>query len=79
MTNVIKIDGPGTLPKEMRRSSGIDRHSQAVIKETEEGVLPLQDVVFPVELYSAKRLAEFHRNNEASLQREFRLDCLLEE
>jgi bifunctional DNA-binding transcriptional regulator/antitoxin component of YhaV-PrlF toxin-antitoxin module len=69
MTKVININERGTLtlPKEMRRRLGVDRHAQVVAEETDEGVLLRPGVTFPVELYSAKRLAEFRRHNEKAL------------
>jgi bifunctional DNA-binding transcriptional regulator/antitoxin component of YhaV-PrlF toxin-antitoxin module len=69
MTKVININDRGTLtlPKEMRRRLGVDRQAQVVAEETDEGILLRPGVTFPVELYSAKRLAEFRRHNEESL------------
>ncbi len=69
MTKVIHINNRGTLtlPKEMRLRLGVDRRAQVVAEETDEGVLLRPGVTFPVELYSAKRLAEFRRHNEKSL------------
>jgi len=69
MTKVININDRGTLtlPKEMRRRLGVDGNAQVVAEETDEGILIRPGVTFPVELYSEKRLAEFHRNNEESL------------
>ncbi len=69
MTKVININDRGTLtlPKEMRRRLSVDRNAQVVAEETEEGILLRAGATFPVELYSAKRLAEFRRNNDESL------------
>ena len=74
MTKVININDRGTLtlPKEMRRRLGVDFTTKVVAEETEEGILLRPGVVFPVEMYSEKRLAEFRRNNEDSLS-SFRL------
>jgi hypothetical protein len=51
----------------MRRRLSVDRNAQVVAEETEEGILLRAGATFPVELYSAKRLAEFRRNNDESL------------
>jgi len=69
MTKVININDRGTLtlPKEMRQRLGVDRNTQVVAEETDDGILLRPGVTFPVELYSEKRLAEFRRNNEESL------------
>ena len=69
MTKVISINQRGTLtlPKEMRQRLGLKASGQVVVEETSEGVLLRPGVTVPVELYSAKRLAEFARNNEAAL------------
>jgi AbrB family looped-hinge helix DNA binding protein len=69
MIKVININDRGTmtLPKEMRRRLGVSHNAQVVAEETDEGILLRPAVTFPVELYSEKRLAEFHRNNEESL------------
>lgn len=69
MTKIINVNERGTLtlPKQMRRRLGVERNAQAVAEETDEGILLRPGVTFPVERYSEKRLAEFHRNNEESL------------
>jgi bifunctional DNA-binding transcriptional regulator/antitoxin component of YhaV-PrlF toxin-antitoxin module len=69
MIKVININDRGTLtlPKAMRRRLGVDGSAQVLAEETEGGILLRPGVTFPVELYSEKRLAEFRRNNEASL------------
>jgi AbrB family looped-hinge helix DNA binding protein len=71
MTKVININDRGTLtlPKEMRRRLGVDRNSQVVAEETDEGILIRPGVTFPIEVYSEKRVAEFNRHNEESLAR----------
>ena len=40
-----------------------------VVEETTEGILLRAGVTFPVEIYSAARLAEFARHNEDALAR----------
>ena len=69
MTKVININERGTLtlPKEMRLRLGVRSNAQVVAEETDDGILLRAGATFPVELYSAKRLAEFRRNNEDAL------------
>jgi bifunctional DNA-binding transcriptional regulator/antitoxin component of YhaV-PrlF toxin-antitoxin module len=71
MTKVININNRGTLtlPKEMRRRLGLDQNAQVVAEETDDGILLRASVTFPLEMYSEKRLAEFHRHNEEALAR----------
>jgi AbrB family looped-hinge helix DNA binding protein len=71
MTKVININDRGTLtlPKEMRSRLGVSRGAQVVAEETDDGILLRPGATFPVELYSAERLAEFRRHNEESLAR----------
>ena len=69
MTKVININERGTLtlPKEMRLRLGVSANAQVVAEETDDGILLRAGVTFPVEIYSAKRVAEFRRNNEDAL------------
>lgn len=69
MTKVISINGRGTLtlPKELRERLGIKAAGQVVVEETSDGVLLRPGVTVPVEIYSAERMAEFSRNNDAAL------------
>jgi AbrB family looped-hinge helix DNA binding protein len=71
MTKVININQRGTLtlPKELRQRLGIKTGGQVVVEETTEGILLRAGVTFPVEIYSAARLAEFARHNEDALAR----------
>ena len=69
MTKVININGRGTLtlPKAFRQRLGIQTSGQVVVEETKAGLLLRPGVTIPVEIYSAKRVAEFARNNDAAL------------
>ncbi|HEY3931588.1 MAG TPA: AbrB/MazE/SpoVT family DNA-binding domain-containing protein [Verrucomicrobiae bacterium] len=69
MTKVISINERGTLtlPKELRRSIGVNGSGQVVAEETSEGILIRAGVTFPVEIYTGERVAEFARNNEKAL------------
>lgn len=70
MTKVININERGTLtlPKELRRSLGIENEGQIVAEETSEGILLRPSATFPIEMYSEERVAEFKKNNEEALQ-----------
>lgn len=69
MTKVVSINERGTLtlPKDLRERLGITSSGQVVVEETDDGLLLRLGVTVPVEIYSAKRLAEFERNNESAL------------
>jgi len=69
MTKVITINERGTLtlPKELRQRLGLQTSGQLVAEDTAEGVLLRPGATFPVEIYTAQRLAEFQRNNEDAL------------
>jgi bifunctional DNA-binding transcriptional regulator/antitoxin component of YhaV-PrlF toxin-antitoxin module len=69
MTKVININGRGTLtlPKELRQRIGLTGEGQVVAEETADGILIRAGATFPVEIYTDKRVAEFTRNNEQTL------------
>jgi len=69
MTKVININERGTLtlPKELRQRIGLTGGGQVVAEETSEGILIRAGTMFPVEIYTDKRVAEFSRNNEQAL------------
>ena len=69
MTKVININERGTLtlPKELRRRLGVAGSGQIVVEDTDEGILLRPGATFPVEVYSAKRLAGFERHNDQAL------------
>lgn len=69
MTKVININGRGTLtlPKDLRQRLGIRASGRVVVEETSKGLLLRAGGPVPVEIYSAKRVAEFARSNEAAL------------
>ena len=69
MTKVIQINGRGTLtlPKELRQRLGLQTAGPVVVEETDNGLLLRPGVTVPVEIYSAKRVAEFARHNDTAL------------
>lgn len=68
MTTVVQINQRGTftIPKELREKYGLDR--QAILEETPDGLILRPAATYPIEIYSAERLAEFQRLNEDGLQ-----------
>ena len=70
MIKVITVNQRGalTLPKEVREKLGVTRGGQLVVDMDERGQAVLRaGVVMPVEIYSAARVEEFQRMNEAPL------------
>ena len=67
MSTVVQINSRGTftIPKELRTKYGLDR--QAILEETADGLILRPAATYPVEIYSAERLAEFQRMNEDGL------------
>ena len=70
MTKVISVNVRGalTLPKEARERLGVTHGGQLVVDVEENGEVVLRSgVVMPVEIYTAARVKEFERMNEAPL------------
>ena len=70
MTKVITVSERGTLtlPKNVREKLGVTRGGQIVVDMDKNGQVILRTgVVMPVEIYSAVRIEEFRRMNEAPL------------
>jgi bifunctional DNA-binding transcriptional regulator/antitoxin component of YhaV-PrlF toxin-antitoxin module len=67
VSTVVQINQRGTItiPKELRAKYGLDR--QAILEETPDGLILRPAATYPVEIYSAERLAEFQRMNEDGL------------
>jgi AbrB family looped-hinge helix DNA binding protein len=60
-----KIGRNGTLviPAKLRRRFGLQEGGMVVLEETEDGISIRPAVAVPVEVYSARRKAEFLLNN----------------
>jgi bifunctional DNA-binding transcriptional regulator/antitoxin component of YhaV-PrlF toxin-antitoxin module len=65
MSKVIAINERGTLtlPREMRQRFGLGEAGQVLAEETAEGILLRPGVTMPLEIYSARRIAEFERSD----------------
>jgi bifunctional DNA-binding transcriptional regulator/antitoxin component of YhaV-PrlF toxin-antitoxin module len=61
MNATIQINKRGTLtlPKALRHTLGVDRGGMIVAETSEQGILLRPSVTFPIEIYTAKRIAEF--------------------
>lgn len=70
METLISMNKHGvlTLPKEVRRRIGMTEGGPMSVRVTEDGVLLVPVVAFPVEVYTPERLAEF-AEEEAKLVR----------
>lgn len=51
------------IPARMRRRFGLEEGSLVIAEETEDGILIRPAVVFPVEIYTPERKAEFLLSN----------------
>ena len=72
MTKLITVNERGalTLPKEARDKLGVTRGGQLLLEIDQSGGVTLRaGVIMPLEIYSAERVQEFHRMNEAPLSR----------
>lgn len=69
MTATLELGPKGaiTLPKKMRDKFDLRDRSLISLEETPEGILIRPAVAFPIEIYSNERLAEFERENSASI------------
>ena len=58
-TLTVTARGVVTLPAKLRRQLGIKADDQLIAEATSEGLLLRPAVTLPIEIYSAKRIAEF--------------------
>ena len=63
-----KVGRNGTLviPAKLRRRFGLKEGGMVMLEETEDGISIRPAVAVPVEIYSARRKAEFLLNNSVS-------------
>ena len=61
MRATISVSGRGliALPAEMRKAAGIRPQDSLIAETTLEGILLRPALTLPVEIYTAKRIAEF--------------------
>jgi AbrB family looped-hinge helix DNA binding protein len=69
MTATLQIGSRGTLtlPKKIREKFGLAGDSIVSVEDTEEGILIRPAAVFPMEIYSEERIAEFDAQNNAAI------------
>lgn len=65
MTKVININARGTLtlPKEARIELGLAGAGQVVVESTDDGLLLRSGVTFPIEIYSAAKVAALEKSD----------------
>jgi AbrB family looped-hinge helix DNA binding protein len=70
MVEAGKVGKRGTivLPAKMRRRYGIEEGTMVVAEESPYGILIRPAVVYPVEIYTPERKAEFLLNNSVSAE-----------
>jgi len=70
MAETTRLGQRGTLviPAELRRKYGLEEGSEVIAEETEDGILLRPAVTLPLEIYSARRKAEFLLNNAVDEQ-----------
>ena len=69
MNRIITIDERGAiaLPQDLIEKYGL-KGGQIVVEETEAGLILRPGAIFPVEVYSDERVAEFEQQNEKELE-----------
>lgn len=74
MNSIVSIDEQGkvTLPQDIIKKYDLEAGGQAILEETEVGLVLRPSTNFPVEIYSDERIEEFQRHNEDVLKK-FRL------
>jgi bifunctional DNA-binding transcriptional regulator/antitoxin component of YhaV-PrlF toxin-antitoxin module len=70
MSRIVSINEQGTitLPQDLIQKYGLEAGGQLVIEESEAGLILRPGDAFSVEIYSDKRVEEFHQQNEAELE-----------
>ena len=68
--NITKIGKRGTvvIPAPIRQKYGFREGSQLIVEGRQDGVMLLPVVTLPVEIYTAKRKAEFLLNNTVTAE-----------
>lgn len=70
MKIILSVNSRGTvtLPVQVRKLLGIPKGGELILQTTKEGVVLLPGAVFPVEMYTDEREAEFKKANEDDLE-----------
>jgi len=69
MTATLQLGSRGTLtlPKKIREKFGLAGECIVSVEDTAEGILIRPAAVFPMEIYSDERIAEFDEQNNAAI------------
>ena len=65
-TSKVGRNGTLVIPAKLRRRFGLKEGGMVMLEETEDGISIRPAVAVPVEIYSARRKAEFLLNNSVS-------------
>lgn len=72
--------GQVTIPRPVLRSLGLTGEASLMVDTTPDGGILLRPVgVYPIEIYSEERVAEFERENAVSSALEARVRAVIEE
>ena len=63
--------GTVTIPKEMRQRFSLKKDDLLIAEATNSGILLRPAAVYPIEIYSEERIAEFEKHNNAELKKVF--------
>jgi AbrB family looped-hinge helix DNA binding protein len=74
MTATLQLGSRGTLtlPKKIREKFGLAGESIVSVEDTAEGILIRPAAVFPMEIYSEERIAEFDEQNNSAIANIFK-------
>lgn len=67
--DTVKIGNKGqvSLPRRVLEAAGIEAGSQVIVESDADGSIRLRPAaIYPVEIYSDERIAEFERENQLS-------------
>lgn len=77
---LVKLGQKGqlTIPRAVLRAAGIDSDAQLAVEATSDGAIVLRSVgIYPLETYTAERIAEFERHNRIPEELAARADALI--
>lgn len=67
--DTVKIGKKGqvSIPHRVLEAAGVEAGSQVIVESDTDGSIRLRPVaIYPIEIYSGERIAEFERENELS-------------
>lgn len=78
--DLLKIGKKGqvTIPRSILKAAGMPEEARVVVEATKDGAIVLrQALVYPVEVYTEERLAEFGKTNVIPAAMEKRVEAYL--